>query len=148
MTLSRLLPLLRSALGAVFLLLATQAQAVCTVSAPGLSFGNYDPFSALSLDGAGNIAVDCNVPYSLSLSSGAGSYAGRVMASGGNSLGYNLYLDAARTIIWGDGSSGSSTTSGSGGTGVVNHPVYGRIPARQNVPAGSYTDSIIVTLSF
>jgi spore coat protein U-like protein len=34
------------------------------------------------------------------------------------------------------------------GGGVSPYPVYGRIPATQNVQAGSYADTIIVTLTY
>ncbi len=48
----------------------------------------------------------------------------------------------------------SVTTSGTvkvNGTGIgvsVNHAVYGRIPARQNVHAGSYSDIVTLELTF
>ena len=48
-------------------------------------------------------------------------------------LAYNLYREASRSIIWGDGTGGSAVGSGTGAT----HTVYGRIPSRQNVYAGS-----------
>jgi len=31
---------------------------------------------------------------------------------------------------------------------TVNHTVYGRVPALQNVAVGSYSDNITVTLTF
>ena len=43
----------------------------------------------------------------------------------------------------------STVTVNGTGIGVnVNHGVYGRIPSRQNVRAGSYSDIIIVELTF
>jgi spore coat protein U-like protein len=70
-------------------------------------------------------------------------------ASGGNRLDYNLYLDAARTIVWGDGTNGTATYTATPIDGqVVSIPVYGRIPPRQNVAAGSYGATIRVQLLF
>ena len=122
--------------------------AQCNLSAQGVSFGVYDTFSNQSVDSTGNIAVSCDVsaPYSISLSAGSGSFESRWMANGSHKLVYNLYLDAARTAIWGDGAGGSSIASGNGT--AANHAVYGRIPARQNAYVGSYADNITVTISF
>lgn len=135
---------------AAALALSTQAgwTATCTVDAPGANFGNYDVFSEQSLDGAGTISVSCDASteYTLSLSAGGGSYALRAMASGANTLAYNLYTDATYTVIWGDGTGNTATVSGSGI--ASNHTIYGRIPARQNAFVGSYTDTITVTLDF
>lgn len=133
------------------LLLAGSTQpawADCTVTTTGLVFGAYDPFAAQPVDGAGSVLVDCTsaVSYVISLSAGAGSYALRTMLSGSDRLDYNLYGDSTRTSVWGDGSAGTVTVAGNATS--ANHTVYGRIPARQNVRAGSYADSIVVTLTF
>jgi spore coat protein U-like protein len=61
-------------------------------------------------------------------------------------LTYNLYTDASRLISWGDGSGGSSTVSMTGAAADI--PVYGRMAARQNVPAGAYADTIVVTITY
>lgn len=120
----------------------------CTVSAGGVAFGTYNPFGLQSLDSAGTINVNCtpSSSYTLSLSTGGGSYAQRQLSGSGAVLDYNLYTSASRTVIWGDGSGGTSTVAGSGED--VNHTVYGSIPAQQNVKAGSYGDTIIVTVTF
>lgn len=69
------------------------------------------------------------------------------MSNGTDFLIYNIYSDAARTFIWGDGTDNSVTISGqTGATG--QHPLYGRISARQNVSVGNYSDTIIVTIVF
>jgi spore coat protein U-like protein len=129
-------------------LAAHEAAALCVVSAQGVAFGAYDTLSGALVDGVGNVAVDCApaAAYTISLSPGTGSYAARIMASGPYRLGYNLFTDASRTTIWGDGTGTTATVSGSGT--VVNHTVYGRIPGAQNVNVGSYSDTITVTLVF
>jgi len=120
----------------------------CSVSTSGLNFGNYDVFSTLDNEITGSIDVSCqaSTTYSISLSSGFGTYASRSMTSGTNVLAYNLYIDPTRLTIWGDGSSGTSTVSGSGTTG--SSPVFGRIPARQNAFVGTYSDIVTVTVTF
>ena len=122
--------------------------ATCSVSTIGVNFGSYDVFSNANSDGAGSVSVGCDAAaaYSIAISSGNGSYASRWMASGAHQLVYNLYRDASRSTIWGDGTGGSAVVSGSG-TGAT-HTVYGRIPSRQNVYAGSYSDSIVVIVTY
>jgi spore coat protein U-like protein len=120
----------------------------CSVGTVGLNFGNYDVFSTLDNDITGTINVNCqaSTSYSISLSSGTGTYASRTMMSAGNLLSYNLFLDLTRLTIWGDGSAGTGTVSSTGITG--SSTVYGRIPARQNAVVGIYADVVIVTVTF
>jgi spore coat protein U-like protein len=124
------------------------AVAECSLNLIGLNFGDYDPFSSADTDITGSIAVQCDADTSVqvSLSAGAGPFATRQMKSGLDLLLYNLYTDPSHLTIWGDGSPGTSLISFSGTSG--SHTVYGRIPARQNVPVGTYGDTITVTLTF
>lgn len=61
-------------------------------------------------------------------------------------MAYELYQDASRSKVWGnDGDALLSAT----GTGLAEtKTVYVRVPQNQNVPAGTYTDTIIATVSF
>jgi len=128
---------------------ATPAYAVnCTLAVQSVIFGSYDTLSAQNTDSAGSVSVTCDSSdsFTIALSSGHGTMLSRQMQSGAYSMTYNLYSDSLRSIIWGDGTSGTMliSTSGTGAT----YAVYGRIPAAQNLPAGSYNDSIAVTLTF
>ena len=136
-------------LAGLFLALASPVlPADCTVNAQSVAFGSYDVFSAQALDGTGNVSVNCSpsAGYTVSLSSGGGSYSQRQMASANDVLNYNLYTSASRSTVWGDSTGGTSTVGGNGES--ANHTVYGRIPAGQNRKAGSYGDTIIVTVTF
>jgi spore coat protein U-like protein len=131
------------------LLATTSASgATCAIAAQGMVFGAYDVFNSQSLDGASGISVSCDVAvaYTVAMSPGGGSYALRAMTYGPHVLNYNLFVDAARTAVWGDGSAGTSVASGNATS--ANHTVYGRIPARQNAYIGAYSDSIIVTVAY
>src|ERR1700722_18686351 len=95
----------------------TAHAAACTVSTSGLNFGNYDVFSSLNDDVTGTINVNCpsGTNYSIWLSSGtSGTYSSRSMTNGPNILSYNLFTDPTRLTIWGDGSAGTGTFSGTG----------------------------------
>jgi spore coat protein U-like protein len=135
-------------LAAAWLAAASPAGAAsCNAQSAGIVFGAYDVLDASALDGVGSVTVDCDsaVPFSVGLGPGGGSYGQRRMTAATSDLDYNLYSDAARMIVWGDGV-GASDVSASGPS--VALPIYGRIPARQNVRAGAYTDVITVTVSY
>lgn len=122
----------------------------CTVSATNHAFGTLDPLAGTDVDSASTVTVTCSTAtsYSIALSAGNGTYDRREMVKGSDTLEYNLYTDAARTIIWGDGSGSTSTVSGNDdGTGT-DHTVYGRIPSGQNPVIGSYSDSIVATVTY
>src|SRR5438874_6956298 len=143
--------ILTAALAALFCSLVSPnaAEAACTISAGGaVSFGNYDWTLATPTDTVGSMTYTCTTAALVFLSQGSsGTYTQRTMLSGANSLGYNLYTDAARTQVWGDFFTGGTIQVAPAGT-PATLDVYGRIPAGQNVPPGSYTDSITVTFFF
>jgi spore coat protein U-like protein len=126
----------------------------CSVSASALSFGTAIPNPInTNVDATSTITATCSAgaPYTISLNAGTGAgatFASRRMTSGPNALAYTLYTDAGRSIIWGDGTSGSSTFNGAG-TGVAQAiTVFGRILSGQSVPTGAYSDTITVTITF
>jgi spore coat protein U-like protein len=132
----------------------------CDVSATALPFGVYNPASSSPRDASGTITVTCEVTlfgllasWSISLSPGSSaSYAPRRLASGPATLNYNIYTNAARTTVWGNGSGTTVTVSDSValsiGTTTRHYTMYGRIPSFQDSKAGSYSDSIVVTLMY
>jgi spore coat protein U-like protein len=135
-------------------------QCNCTFGVDGINFGLYNPFAPEPNDTTGNISVSCNaadqgvdVSYEISLDTGkSGSFAKRKLASANRELGYNLYTDASRTLVWGDGSSISNRLkdaySSPNTQEIKSYPIYGRIEPNQNVAAGDYSDLITVTLIF
>lgn len=138
--------------------------ATCSTSATGVAFGSYDRLGALPLDSTGTVTVICNsllglgleaVNYQIRLSAGgSGSFTARRMSSGGNTLNYNLYTDSAHLSVWGDGTGATSISTDGysfnllSGPKTKNYTVYGRMSVGQNVPAGAYSDSITVTVSY
>ncbi len=134
---------------------ATPARA-CTVSVTSVAFGTYDTISPADDDSAGTLSLVChpsvNSPKVEIGGGSSGSPLARTLRNGAVTLDYNLYSDAARTIVWGDDSTGSSVTlsggASAGGQRRFNRPIYGRIPALQPVGAGLYSDMLIVTVTF
>ena len=137
---------------------ATEASAQltpsCTISATSVNFGNYNVFNGSAVDSTGTITYTCNSAASnvtISLSTGASSsYRPRAMSKGAEALNYNLFRDAARTSIWGDGTNGTAVYSRNNppNNNPVNVTVYGQIPAGQDVSAGTFSDTISATINF
>jgi spore coat protein U-like protein len=143
----------------------------CTMSTNGLAFGNYDPTSGTALTANGSIGFTCTYTgtgftATLSISTGnSGSYTNRTLNFGTQSLNYNIYVNAADTEIFGGGTgNGVNGTyyyylcyaggtvfcaggSGQSGTQYIA-PMYGLLPAQQDVSAGLYTDTIIATITY
>lgn len=140
--------------------LASCARCTCAASATGVAFGRYSPLAATNADYTGNIRVSCgggigSVAYTIQLSRGVygSGFRPRRMGSGNNRLDYNLYTNAARTIVWGDGSGGTGVVSGlldvSSAGASREHVVYGRVPAGQTSAAvGGYSDTIMFTILY
>lgn len=136
----------------------------CSVTAGSVAFGAYDPLSGGNRDSTGSVTVECTrslfsaftVNYEVRLNAGnRGSFTPRAMNAGADTLEYNLYTDPTRTTIWGDGSSGTVSQSGSlswvlfqFGTKTQTFTTYGRIFGAQFVPAGTYSDTITVTVLY
>lgn len=143
---------------------AAFAQAGCTVSAAPLNFGAYDTLSPVDTTVNGGITLDCaplgpggasRVSYRIALSPGSGSSVQRLMprAGGGDVLSYQAYWRSVSPgRIWGTGVPGTVVASGSvtvppNGRSVTE-PMVGVIPALQPVGAGSYVDTLIVTVTY
>lgn len=147
---------MRAISGLFLMLLASQARALgCTITATPIGFGSYVSSSAFPLDATADVNVNCDVgaPYLVRLDAGAnsgGTFSPRKMllGGGGDALNYNLYRNASRSEIWGDGTNGSFIQSGSGTGANVPWPVYGRLPGSQNVGVGTYADNITVTVEW
>jgi len=127
----------------------------CTITAGTLAFGNYDPIVAngvANLDQTGTFTVTCTRGGApavwLGMDNGAHYLApNRRMIGTTEFLNYALYQDAARTVAWGN-TSGTSPVVTQNGRNPVTVTVYGRVPAAQDVLAGGYTDTVVMTVNF
>jgi spore coat protein U-like protein len=139
--------------------LAEAASSCAFTSALGMNFGVYADSAASATDATTSVVITCtrdNGPtptatLQIGPSAGSGLVTTRSLRSGGNILNYNLYRDSGRTQVWGQ-TSGVDTSSvnffiNNNSSGSATMVVYGRIPALQNVPAGTYSDSVQITIS-
>ena len=132
-------------------------QSSCSATAATLAFPNYTPGGGTQI-GNTSISVKCtkNTPFTVLLNAGSttgDAFAQRLMASGANTLQYNLYTSAALSTIFGDGSGGTGTIAGTGlGVATANTvQVFGQVPdnaTNQAAIPGAYADTITVTVSY
>lgn len=123
----------------------------CTVSATNMNFGSVAALSS-NVDASSSLTARCTngTPYNVGLSVGNGvgaTVANRKMTSGGSTVSYSLYSNSGRTTVWGN-TVGADTV---GGTGTGNNQVltvYGRVPAQTTPAAATYTDTIVVTVTY
>jgi spore coat protein U-like protein len=143
-------------LAALMLFAPATGQAVCSVSASGVAFGVYIPFAGAPANATGSVTVNCSQfvgAYAVALNgglNGGGGFSSRRMRAGTALLGYQLYMDAGHTAVWGDGTCGRVTVNSGTCFATCNttYTVHGRIPARQAVGPGTYGDTIMVTVTF
>lgn len=140
-----------ASLGALCWAGAAGAAASCTVSITALAFGT---FVGAQLNSTATATVDCGgigsgfIPLTIAVNGGGGTIAARRLVNGANQLSYQIYTDAARSIVWGDGTTGS-TVAGSASNSVNSvHTVYGRVPAATTPLPGTYTDTLTFTVTF
>ena len=126
----------------------------CTVSTSALAFGSYDPVVAnasANLDGTGAVSVACTRGATATVGLGTGGNASgstRRMADGtGNFLSYELYSDSGRSAVWNVGA-GTLSLTAAPSRAARDFTVYGRIAGNQDVPAGTYGDTVVATVNF
>ena len=136
----------------VFFAAARGVQAQCSwVTVPtAMDFGTYDVFGGASNATTATGAVRCTGNLDVTVSSttgGAGIYNPRRMNA--TAL-YNVYIDAGRTLIWGNGTGGTFqyAFTNTGGPNTYSGFAYGQVPGAQDLAPGAYNDSLTVTLAY
>ncbi len=124
----------------------------CRATITGFSFGIFSPLTQTGRLAQSFVTFSCPaVVTEIDLSSGtSGEFASRSMTSdrdGHAAIAYNVYLDAARTIIFGDGTAGTSPYVPASGTTQGSFPVYAEIARGQSdVPASGYSDTLSLAI--
>jgi spore coat protein U domain-containing protein, fimbrial subunit CupE1/2/3/6 len=126
----------------------------CSITTTAVNFGSYDPLVANAtspLDGTGAVIVACTKGAGTRIDLGLGanpSGSTRRMQAGTDFLAYELYQNAGRTTTWRSGSSAGQTIATAPNKNPRTFVVYGRVPAGQDVAAGSYSDTVLATINF
>jgi spore coat protein U-like protein len=137
--------------GLGLLLSASPARAEgCVVNATAIAFGSYNVYATAPVDSTGTITYECTgggkTPIQIGLMPASGN--SPALQSGAERLAYNLYLNAARTAVWGIGSNGTQYFTGERSKTPVSVPVFARVPAQQDVAVGNYSDTVTVIINF
>lgn len=129
----------------------------CAIQTRPLSFGIFDPEANADVDAVAQVIYECNNQahqIRIEMTTGtANQFTPRAMSSAQlDRLQYNIYLDATRRTIWGQGLFGTDVlfvNNPPNGTSVTV-PAYGRIFGRQNPspPPGEYVDVLTVRVLF
>jgi spore coat protein U-like protein len=119
-------------------------------SGKALDFGTHGVLDA-KIDDEASFNVQCTkgTPYEIGLGFGngtQGSLTTRYLTTGTATIGYNLYKDADRKEPW--GIADPNDTKGTGNGDEQPFTVYGRIPAQTTPAAGSYTDTVAISVAY
>ena len=125
--------------------------ATCTISATTLDFGTTGVLAA-AVNGTSTLTTTCSAttPYNVGLNggnAGASDPTQRKMSKAGEQVTYGLYRDSARNQAWGD-TIGTNTASATGTGSGQTSTVYGRVPAQTTPSAGTYSDTIVATVTY
>jgi spore coat protein U-like protein len=135
----------------------------CSGANVSLPFGGYDVLNAAPTDTQSDFLVTCsrdggpaNVTLTVSLgpSGVSGSISPRQMrrTAGTERLDYNLFREPARSNVWGQTIGVDTVTRTlnvpNKGSNTAAFNIFGRIPAQQDLRIGSYTDTLVVTVSY
>jgi spore coat protein U domain-containing protein, fimbrial subunit CupE1/2/3/6 len=142
--------------GSVTATLGVSADVVenCRVSTRDLSFGVYDPLGSNAgsdLDASTSLTVVCTKGASVRVVLGTGeAQRGHVrqLSGAGQFLDYQLYRDSVRTQVWSTGDLAVQIPSAGGAHAPNILTIYGRIPAGQNILAGTFTDRVTASVEF
>jgi spore coat protein U-like protein len=122
----------------------------CLITGNTLNFGTTAAIGA-NIDGTTNMSVACSNTFAYSIGLGNGlngsSATTRKMNLGASLVTYALYRDAGRSLNWGS-TIGTDTLGGTGTGLTVSVPVYGRVPVQTTPPPGTYTDTVVVTVTY
>lgn len=126
----------------------------CSITALPVAFGNINPLAGGAFTATGSVTVTCTTgsPWGVTADAGGGSGATlsvRRMTYSGNTLNYALYTDSGYVNVWGSGTGGTASVTGTGNGSAQTFTIYGRIPAGQTAaPAGGYSDTVNVTVTY
>jgi spore coat protein U-like protein len=123
----------------------------CNVSATSIDYGSTS-FLTSNKDATGTLQVQCNssLPYTVALNGGnanATNPTQRKMAQGATQVTYGLYRDSSRTQPWGS-TTGTNTVGGTGTGNQQSLTIYGRVPTQTTPAPATYSDSVVVTVTY
>jgi spore coat protein U-like protein len=131
--------------------ISASVAATCRIAASTLDFGNVGVLAS-NHDASTNLGPTCTngTPYSIGLDGGlfgAADPTQRRMTKAAESVIYGLYRDAARSLPFGN-TIGTDTLSGVGSGQTQSVLVYGRVAPQTTPIPGTYTDTVVATITY
>lgn len=127
--------------------LTSFAAATCNLNTPIIDSGFYNPLLSLPLKTTAKISVTCSEIQTITVKLSGGNSNNindRIFSNVKNdTLHYNIFLDSSHSIIFGDG---ITSNAYSGPSGDIN--LFIKIPQKQNVSSGFYSDSLLIDVTF
>ncbi|MEH3105812.1 MAG: spore coat U domain-containing protein [Sphingomonas fennica] len=130
----------------------------CGVTTAPANFGVYNPLSAAAATTTGTVEVACTCTvvdcvafaYRVEMTAGqSGNAASREMRGPSGKLLYNLYQDSNHSAVWGSAASSYSVIYLLALFGSSQKTtVFARAPAGQKIRAGTYSDNVMVTITY
>jgi len=124
--------------------------ASCSVSSSNLDFGTAGLLTT-NIDSTATISVTCplGMAYTVGLSNGSSgtSPVNRLMENTGQQIQYGIYHDAGRTNAWG-ATVGTDTLASTGTGAAQSFNAYGRVPPQTTPTPATYTDVVVVTVTY
>ncbi len=116
----------------------------CTIASSNIST-NYDPNAATATTAPGSVTLHCTngTGYGVGLAS-ANAW---TMVNGGNALNYSI-LKGGTTTPWTNTGAGVVSGSATNFATPIVLAATASIPPGQDVPAGSYVDTVTATVTF
>lgn len=149
--------------GLLFAVGSASAATTCNGESVQLAFGSLPSYGAQPSDTSAVLNVTCHreggprkiiISVGIGPSAHSGSVADRRMHldGGGDSLAYNIYRDMSMTSVWG-ATAGVDTVEQelavpNKSSATAQFVLFGRIPPRQDVLAGGYSDSLQLRVDF
>ena len=126
-------------------------------TAPDIDFGTHNTLNASPTDQPSAFKVQCNnaLPYRIGLNAGNGVGATtttrKMTGPGSATINYQLFQDAARTTNWGNDLAGGTDTVNGTGDGLAagqSYTIHAHVPIQTTPAAGTYTDTVTLTVQY
>jgi len=137
----------------------------CTISTTPVAFGAYDPIgtnAATPLDAGGTVSIACTkgsaTTIALDLGSNPSGGVRRMNDGSGNFLSYEAYQPPNNTpgsacsysspTVWGTAGANLFTPAVAPSKASRTYNVCGEVAAGQDLPSGTYNDTVVATVNF
>ena len=137
----------------------------CTITNASVALGVYDPVvtnAAAPLDGSGSVTIACTRGAVTTVSLGLGTHASgsqRRMSDGvPNFMNYELYQPPNTTpatactyaapTVWGTAGANLFVPAVAPSTAARSYNICGRVSGGQDLPSGSYSDTVVAIVNF